>query len=270
MKPWIAELAAAWGKVWQTTLAFLPKVVGAVILLLVGWLIARVCRVVAFRLFKRLSRFGAVGREIEGSGVDEVTPKVLAQVVFWIVFVLFIAAAGQALGLTVITGGLSRLAQYLPSVMAAVVVVGAGVVSANLVRAAVSGAARTARIPQAELVGQGARIAVLTVAVVIAIEQVGINSTVLIVAIGLVLGGVVGGAALAFGLGSRGSVANLVAAHHLVQVYRPGQRVKIGDIEGRIIQLTRSGVAIETDDGEALVPAKLFEESASLRLDEAS
>lgn len=270
MKQWGPELSAAVQQLWQTALAYLPRVAAALVLLVCGWLAARLLRLVAFRLLRRLSRFGAVERELKDSGADEVTARILATGIFWIVFVLFIAAAGQTLGLAVITGGLSRLAGFLPNVLAAVLILVAGLVGGNLTRTAIGAGARSARIPQADLLANGARLGVLTVSAVIAIEQVGANSTVLVVALGLILGGGIGGAALAFGLGSREAVANLIASHYLVQVYRRGQRVRIGGIEGEISAFTRGGVRIETEDGRALVPAKLFEESASVLLDEES
>ena len=66
------------------------------------------------------------------------------------------------------------------------------------------------------------------------------------------------------------AVANLIASHYLVRVYRPGQRVRIGEIEGRIVEFTRGAVSVETEEGRALVPARLFEDLASVRLDEVS
>jgi small-conductance mechanosensitive channel len=253
----------------QTALAYLPRVAGALLLLVIGWLIAQLLRWIAFRVLRRLARLGAVERELKASGFDEATPRVGAAVVFWIVFVLFVGAAGQVLGLGVVTGGLARLAQYLPSVLAAVLIMVAGAVVGNLARAGIVAAARSLHLAQPDLLGRATRITVLAVASVLAIEQLGIDSTVLVVAIGLVVGGGIGGAAIAFGFGARTAVANLIASHYLVRAYRPGQRVRIGAIEGRIVELNRGGVVVETADGQALVPAKLFEETASVRLDEA-
>ncbi|MBK8480685.1 MAG: hypothetical protein IPL40_05870 [Proteobacteria bacterium] len=95
MQHWAPELAIAFERLWHTTLAYIPRVAAALVLLVVGWLVARLLRLIAFRLVRRLGAFGAVERELRAAGVDEVAPKVLAAVIFWIAFLLFVAAAGQ-------------------------------------------------------------------------------------------------------------------------------------------------------------------------------
>ena len=183
MKTWVDGFDGTLDALGATALALLPRVAGALLVVLLGWLIARALRWGAYRLVRRLGRIGAVERELEASGIDDLAPKIAAAIVFWIVFVLFVAAAGQVVGLTAVTAGLSKLAQYLPSLLAAVVVLGAGVVLGNLARAATISAAQSARVAQPVLLGSGTRIGVLAIAAVIAVEQIGLNSTVLVVAL---------------------------------------------------------------------------------------
>jgi small-conductance mechanosensitive channel len=80
----------------------------------------------------------------------------------------------------------------------------------------------------------------------------------------LVLGAGIGGLALAFALGARRHVANLVA-HAMVARYRPGDRIRIGDIEGVVIEVHRVGVDLVTDEGVVTVPAALFADRPVLR-----
>jgi len=260
MESWMPGLTRAFSGLWQATVAHLPQVVGAVLLLLTGWFVARLFRFLAFRLINRLGRWGAIGQELKASGVGEVGPRIIAALVFWVVFVFFVAAAGQIAGLAVVTGGLGRLVAYLPSALSGVLVILAGVVIGNLARTATVGAGRTARISSAEVLGELVRGTVFAVAGVIALEQFGINSTVLVVALGLMLGGAIGGLALAFGLGSRGAVSNLIAARHLRQVYRSGQTIQVGDVAGRIVEISSSEVVLDTGEGQARVPASLLQQ----------
>ena len=270
MHRWATALDRAFDLLTQTALVYVPRLAAALLLLLLGWVVARLLRLLSFRLLGRLGRWSAVGQELKVSGVDQVAPRVGALLVFWLVFLLFVAAAGQVMGLAVITAGLSRLAQYLPNVLFALLVVVAGVVVGNLARTATVSAARSAGMALAGVLGESVRIAVLSIAAMIALEQLGIASTVLVVVVALAVGGMVGGAALAFGLGSRTSVSNLIGAHYLARHYRPGQLLRVGDVQGRISQVTGHGVIVETDAGRAWVPAKLFQEQTSVLLDESS
>lgn len=268
MDQWAVDFTGAALELWRTSLAFLPRIVGALLLLLVGWIAARLLRLATFRLVRRIGRLGSIEQEVRASGVEDVAPRAVSAVIFWLVFLTFFAAAGQLLGLGVVSVVISQLARYLPSVLSGVVVVIAGVVLGNLARHTASGAARAARMAHAGSLGELSRAGVLAVAGVIALEQFGINSTVLVVALGMVIGGGIGGIALAFGLGSRESVSNLIAGRRLNQVYRPGQRIRVGDVEGRIIQLEAGSVILDTEEGRAVVPAGVFSGTTCVVLEE--
>lgn len=270
MEQWAPDLTKVIVGLWQTALAFLPRIVGAVLLLAVGWICARLLRLLTFRLVGRVGRMGSIDREMKASGMHDVAPRTISTIVFWAVFLIFLAAAGQVLGLAVVSGVIGQLARYLPGVLSGVVVIIAGLVLGNLARHAAHSAARAAKVAHARVLGEVARITVLSVAGVIALEQFGINSTVLIVALGLVIGGGIGGIALAFGLGSRTAVSNLVAGRQLSGLYRPGQVVRIGELEGRIIRIDASSVTVDSRDGRATIPAQLFSENVSMLLDEGS
>jgi small-conductance mechanosensitive channel len=98
---------------------------------------------------------------------------------------------------------------------------------------------------------------------VTAADQLGIHSTLLTVVVATAVGAVLGGATLAFGLGSRVAVSNIVAIFYLLKTYRVGQTVRIGDIEGEIVEITQTGVFIASPTGRVLVPGRCFSEQTS-------
>jgi hypothetical protein len=75
---------------------------------------------------------------------------------------------------------------------------------------------------------------------------------------------------LAFGLGARTHVSNIIAANQLRQRYQDGDIIRIGDIEGRILAITVSRVTIETESGNVDVPAKLFDEQVTVIIEKSS
>ena len=76
-----------------------------------------------------------------------------------------------------------------------------------------------------------------------------------------------GGAAVAFGVGAGGTAGNLIAALHVRQSYRVGERVVVGPHECEILEITRSAVILDTGKGRTLVPARVFNEQASVPMD---
>ena len=71
------------------------------------------------------------------------------------------------------------------------------------------------------------------------------------------------GAALAFGLGARNLIANLIGAQYLRKHCRIGEQMQLGDIEGSIVEVTQTCVVLDTDYGRAVIPAKMFQEQVS-------
>jgi len=81
-----------------------------------------------------------------------------------------------------------------------------------------------------------------------------------------VLGVVLAGFSLAFGLGARQVVANLIASHALQRQFAVGQRARIGGIEGEILEFTPTSVILATGEGRVTVPAGRFDEEPSVML----
>jgi len=82
----------------------------------------------------------------------------------------------------------------------------------------------------------------------------------------IVVACVLGGLSIAFSLGARVYVSNLIGAHYLSREYRAGERVRVGGQEGVILEITPVAVVLETPEGRLTVPARLFSEEATLLL----
>ncbi|KPJ85823.1 MAG: hypothetical protein AMS18_16025 [Gemmatimonas sp. SG8_17] len=248
----------------------LPQLIAAASLLIAGWLLAHLLKLLANRLIagvlERFRKHADLKYAVEEAGVRSAAPRIVAGFVFWVVFLLFAAAAVESLGFTVVTGVLSEITYYLPNVLAAAVVVAGGVVIGKLVRKGVSAAARSSGIVRAGRVGQTAQGTVIIVAAVIALDQIGIDAQLLITLVTVIIGAAFASAGLAFGIGAKTTVSNIVASYYLSQTYRIGQTVRIGEIQGEILQVTPTAVILATPEGRLLVPAKRFNEEASLLL----
>jgi small-conductance mechanosensitive channel len=256
----------------QKVVAFIPALVAAALLVLGGWFLGRLMAWGARRLINgaigRLARRPALANAIESTGTGDQIPGVISAFVFWVVFVFFVAAAMETVGLPVVTASLSRVAYYLPNVLAALVVVFVGLIAGKLVGSAITRAAASAGMAFAPTIGGTVRATVILVAVVVAIEQIGIKADLLIVILAVVVGATLAGAGLAFGLGARTAVSNIIASHYVSQAYRAGQTVWIAGVEGKIVQITPTAVFVASAQGRALIPAKQFSEGTSVLLTE--
>ena len=263
MKAWndIRDWIAEW------TPDRIPDVVIALVLVVLGYLVGRL-------LARFTTRFlGSFIERVIGSGApgshdhlrsEKAAVTVTGRIVFWVVFLLFLAAATSVMGSSVVDSWVDALALYLPRVLGAAAVILLGVVAGHLLRVVVLSAGARAGRAYARPLAKASQAAVILIAAVVAIEELGIGTTFLIVLTSIGLAATLGAAALAFGLGARDTVGNLVACHYLSRSYRVGQVIRIGPLEGRILDIGPTAVILHTEDGRALVPARRFSDEVSM------
>jgi hypothetical protein len=230
---------------------------GAALTLLVGLLVALLMGALARRVVERL------GRMLHGRGeVDEVvgrrTAVVVSRAVVVIVLLVFVMATTELLGLPVITAWLSGVASYLPRLLVAVLVVTVGLVAGRLLRRGVARAAASSGMASADRIGRVAQAGIVLASLLVAVEQLGVHVTFVTTLLSIVVAALVGGAALAFGLGGRLIVANILAGHYVRKMYGVGQMVRIGGVEGQIVRMLPTSVILHTGDEEVAVPAQDF------------
>jgi len=256
---WSTALEKAFTGLVQRTAETLPNLIGALLLLLVGWLLARLLRAGAVRLIHLLDRAirRLSSRNADRPGILSASAEVLGSIVFWVVVLFFLTAATQVLGLDAFLGWLNRVVDYLPTLLTGGLIVLAGFLLSALVRDVVATTAPVAD-SQRVLLGRVAQLVILVTAVVIGADQIGIKVTFLVIMVTVLAGTLLGGLALALSLGARTYVSNLIGAHYLRQQYRAGQTVRVGQFEGRVLEFTATAIVLETADGRVNLPGKIY------------
>jgi len=193
---------------WTLISAWLPRLLVATILLLLGWLLARAVRRVVVK-FLRWARLEAAA---EQTGVDDFLARggvrftivtLVGEIVYWGLILIFTVAALNLLGINVGQELTDRLAQYVPNLVAAMVVLVFGTVGARFIRGLVEAYLENLRVTGAAGIAVLVQGALLAFVAVLALEQLGLAMTLLTSAFLLVLGGLCLALALAFGLGGR-------------------------------------------------------------------
>lgn len=248
----------------------LPGLAAAVLLLLLGWLAARLLRRLTLRLGHGINALlDRIGRSAAASGQVRLTSPVLklaGDAVFWLTILIFIALAARAAQLHLFTDWLDRLSAFVPTLAVGALIVLAGFLAGALVRDVVTATMKSAGSKQGERFGLMAQGAVFLTAVVIGLDQIGIDVLFLTILFALAVAGVVLSLALAFGLGASAFVANLLGANQAQRTISPGETVRICGHEGEVIEFTSSGVILATEQGRLIIPGRTFQEEAALIL----
>jgi hypothetical protein len=201
-------IGQAWANFLQSVVLYLPRVLATLSIVVAGWLVAALLRVVT-RLVLRWLRFDALSERIGLApmlrGADLPTASVLAgSVVFWLVFLGFLLSGIDVLGLTALQGLVAGFGEFVPRLLVALAILAIGFVTANFVWRATLLAAVNARLSSPRLVSNAVRFLILVLAVAMALEQIAVAQTVVLTAFAIAFGAVMIGLAIAFGIGGGG------------------------------------------------------------------
>ena len=192
--------------------AFLPRLLIAVVVVIAGWLLAKVARFAVVKALRAINfpvlteRSGLDGFLRQG-GMTGDTTTIFGVLVYWLVILAALLIAFNGLGLTYITDVLHRIVLFVPNVFVALVVLALGGYFARFIGITVTAYTRNIGLHDGELLGRLARYAVLAFVALIALDQVNIGGPIVRDSFLIVLAGFVFALALAVGLGCKDWVA---------------------------------------------------------------
>ena len=213
-------------------MAYLPVLLGALVILIVGWIVAKIIKSIVNGALKVI-RFDTLA---DKAGISEILQKgklkitarqVVSGLVYWLVIIMVLVMAVNALGLSNASDVLASLFAYVPQVIAALLVLVVAMFLANFVSGIVQIAAGNAKLPKPDLLAGISRWAIMIFAVTIALAQLGIAALFVTTTFNIVLGGIVLALALAFGLGGKDA-----AARYLDELKQKRTEKRPGSIEG--------------------------------------
>ncbi|MDQ3703001.1 MAG: small-conductance mechanosensitive ion channel [Chloroflexota bacterium] len=219
-------------------LGFIPRLLGALVILFIGWLIAKavgglVTRGLRAVRFNQVADRAEIDQFLDKAGVRMDPSSVVGRLAYWFLMLIFIGAAFNAFGLTQVNIIINQIVAFIPNVVVAMIVLLLGALIANFVANLVRGASGSARIGDPNLLGTIARAAVLTFAALIALDQLEIAPTIINTLWTALIGTFAVAFALAFGLGGRE-----VASRILEDWY--SKRGEVADKASRMAGATRS------------------------------
>src|SRR6266699_4438189 len=197
-------------------LTFIPRLVGFLVILLVGWLIATlVSKALTLLLrkvgFDRISERIGLTRFEQRMGVKMDTAGILGRIVYWFILLIFLVAAADALGVPAVSNILNTLVAYIPNVFVAILVLFLGTLAATVVADLVRGAVASANIGNPNILAGIARWAIIGFAALIALEQLQITPTLLNELFGAIVAALAIAFGLAFGLGGQDAARRWLA-----------------------------------------------------------
>jgi len=202
------QLQTALQGTYDTTAKFLPQLISAIVLLLVGWIIARALKWALYKVLKAVKfdnladKVGINGYLAKG-GLKTGASGIIAKLGYWIVMLTVLILFFNTLGLESVSGLLQDVIKFIPNIIVACILLIVGMYLAEFVSGLVVAALKGGDFDNPNFVGRIAYGAVMFFTVAIVMNQLGIAEDLVNNVVGIILGGLGLATAIAFGLGGR-------------------------------------------------------------------
>lgn len=254
------ELNTLLGNLKNQFLELIPNILISLLILGVGYLIARLIKYFVIRLIDYIGR--NVSRRFKTINLTQ-AGLFIGTAFFWLVIFITILLITDILGLTVLTNWFETIIEYVPNVLAAIFIIFVAIIIGNLFSDFIISVSDRFGLEYSATLGRIARFLLLFVAVIIAMDQISIKITFLINIIAILLSFLLFGAALAFGLGAKTSTSNILGSFYVRKSYKEGDEIQIGEIRGKIVKIDATSVILDDKKGQVNIPAKEFNETKS-------
>ncbi|MBM2830114.1 MAG: hypothetical protein HW411_904 [Gammaproteobacteria bacterium] len=253
----------------QAVGAYLPKLLSSITLLVVGLILAWAARWLILRLGAGIDRMvQAIGIASLHVRLKWPVVNILGALIYWLIILFFISVAVEGLGFQGFSTWLGNLITYLPSLLIAGLFIFGGLLLGNVLRDKITTGARSAGLRRTETLGSWVRAVVIILAVIVGLAQIGIDVRLFEYILTIFVAALAVAIALAFGIGAGRTVANIISARYVRRTYQVGQVIRINNLQGKILELSSTGVVLDTDAGRTFIPAKVFDEEVSVLLDD--
>ena len=189
--------------------AYIPQLIGAIVILIVGYVVARVLKAVVSRVLQAIGfdgwmERGGIKQFFDRAQTNQTPATVIGTLIFWFVFIIAITMAADALGIQQVSEVLAQLIAYIPSIIAAILILVLAALLANFLSGIVRGATGS------ELLASIARYAIIIYAAFAAVTELGIAVQLTAPTFLIILGALALAAAIAFGFGAQGVARDIV------------------------------------------------------------
>ncbi len=247
--------------IWREVALAIPNILGAIAILIIGWIITKIIVYVIKKALKlaKADKLDDKLNEIELFGDGKVKfniIKMISSFVKWLLLLIFIIVAADVAGLTIISQEIAKLLQYLPQLFTAVILFLVGVYIASFIKKSITSLFKSLEISGGNALGQIVFIVITVFVSITALNQAGIDTTIITSNITLILGSLLAAFAIALGLGAREVVSSLLKAFYTRKTFELGQEIKFNNIKGEIVSVNEISMTLKTKTGTLIVPIR--------------
>jgi hypothetical protein len=238
-----------------------PKIIFAILILIIGWLITKV---IAFVL-KRMLKFAKVDKLTDIINEKNLFGKtdlkfnvttVIVGFVKWVMFLVFLIIASDIMNWEIVSVEIGNLLRYLPKLFSAIALFMIGLYIANFIKKAIRGLFESFDLAGDRAISNLVFYIIIITITITALNQAGIDTNLITNNLTIILGAVLLTLAIGFGFGSREVIKSLLFSFYSKKNFEVGQIISIDDITGEIISIDNICVNVKVKEDIIVVPIK--------------
>ncbi len=248
----------------------LPGIIGAIFLIILGWLIAKlIARVIAkllkvVKFDKMADGLNAIDF-IKNLKITVAPSDIVGKFIFWVVFLLFIVTATETLGWTIVASEITNLIRFIPNLFIGITIFIIGLYIANFIKSLINASFNSLGLASGKIISEIAFYIIMIIVTLTALKQTGINTRFIDNNITIILGILFGAFAVSFAISSRDILQNILASFYSKNNFHVGQKIKINGVTGEIIKIDSIHLVLLSDKEKVVFPvSKLVTESVKI------
>ncbi len=249
---------------WESIAKALPGIITALLIFLLGWLVARIISKFVFRLLKKIKFDGLAERMsatefLEKANMKTTASGLVSGFVYWLLMLFLFTTVADLLGWERVSTEIAKLLGYLPNLFFAVVFFMIGTFIAQFIKNIITGATATLGLSTGRIIGNVVFYFLFIIVAITSLGQAGMDTTVISSNLLLILGTVLLAFGISYGVASIDFVRNILAGFFTRKTYKIGQLIEIEGEKGRILDITNLALTLENDNGDkVLIPTSML------------
>ena len=238
----------------------IPVLIVGIVLFILGYLIAKVVSIVLEKTFKKLKVDDlAIKLKLDEPmrviGVKNGLSSLIATVVFWLIMLVVIVSTTRNLGIQSLTEQVERIIDFIPNMVSAVLILLFGYFIAAKIKDVMINMTRSLGSNAGSVLGNILYYFIMIMVVITAVDQLGVKTDLISKNILIIVAVILIAGAIAYGHAARGIMKNMLSSFYSRKNFYEGQKIRIGELSGTILEIDKISVTIKTDDSKVIIPS---------------
>lgn len=241
----------------------IPNVLGAIIVFLIGWMLAKIIASVIKRILSRIGvdKLAAQLNEIDlvqENNIRIVPSTLVSKVIYYILLLIFSIVAAEILQVEPVSQLVLDILNYIPLMISAALVLFIGIMVAESLKSIVLTTTQSLGIPSAKMIGSFVFYFVLLMSLMTALAQLGIDTDFIATNLSMIIAGAVGAFALGYGLASKDTMSNYLASFYSKDRFLVGDVISVNGTKGEIIFIDNNALTLQTENSQVIIPLSML------------